>query len=159
MKKVGISVTNLISYWILLALEMDLPSSLLLEEKLRSRKRMGVSQGHVEGPRWKKTSKGRVSSGFCLTHGLLLLWCHTDLIKACFLCSKAALLQTWFSSVVICMVTFHHLSPWSDLSTPIMVITSAHQSLVALEMKARLASGQWYITESLPGVEWRVGGI
>lgn len=45
---VGISVTNLISYWILLALEMDLPSALLLEEKLRSRKRMGVSQGHVK---------------------------------------------------------------------------------------------------------------
>ena len=46
----GISVTTLISYWILLALEIDLPLSLLLEEKLRSGKRMGVSQGPVEGP-------------------------------------------------------------------------------------------------------------
>ena len=64
------------------------------------------SRGRPMGP------KGRISSEFCLTRGLLLLLrCHTDLIKSCFLCSKATLLQTWFSSVAIWMVNFHHLSP------------------------------------------------
>lgn len=149
---------KLTSYWLLSALAIRLPLSLLLEEKLRSRRRMEVSQGHVESPQRKKTSEGSTD---CRV--LPRPWAsdtQADLIKSCLLCSKNALLQTWFSSVVVWMVITSIIHPpWSDLSKPIMLITSVHQSLVVLEMEVRLPSGGYGVSESLPGAEWGVKGF